>query len=73
MFKYDSYDIDRDVARWEESMDMEFYNRQRMNFVKFCKIDTQIKHDIQDMFGEHDGITDVDYLVNNTRLGRSGK
>jgi len=71
MYKYDSYDIDRDVARWEESMDMEFSNRQRMNFAKSCKIDTQMKLDIQDMFDEHDSITDVEYLVNNTRLGRS--
>lgn len=49
MDEHDLYDIERDMVKWEESM--------------------ELYADIQGMFNEYACITDVEYLVNNTRLG----
>lgn len=53
MYEDDLYDIERDMVKWEESLDK--------------------RYDCRCMFDDFDGITDTEYLVNNTRLGTNVK
>jgi hypothetical protein len=53
MYEDDLYDIERDMVKWEQSIDTRF--------------------DCRCMFDDFDGITDIEYLVNNTRVGTNVK
>lgn len=53
MYEDDLYDIERDMVKWEESIDM--------------------RYDCRCMFDDFGGITDIEYLLNNTRLGTNVK
>jgi hypothetical protein len=67
MFKYDAYDIQRDLDRWEHKS-WKSYSNDR--FYAELRRDIALRNDVTDIFNEHSETTDVEYLVNNTRCGR---
>jgi hypothetical protein len=67
MFKYDAYDIQRDVYRWEHKS---WKSYETDKFYAQIRKDIALRNQIAEIFDEHSETTDVEYLVNNTRCGR---